>query len=420
MKVLHTSDWHLGRSLYGQKRYTEFGQFLDWLSETVEAEEIDVLLVAGDIFDTSAPSNRAQSLYYQFLCRVAASPCRHIVVIAGNHDSPTFLDAPKALLRSLDVHVIGAAAENIDDEILLLKDAEGCAELLVCAVPYLRDRDIRQVQAGESLADKDHNLLEGIRNHYHHVAERAESQRKTLGLDIPIIAMGHLFTAGGQTIDGDGVRELYVGSLAHVHASIFPPCIDYVALGHLHVPQKIGGAEHMRYSGSPLAMGFGEAMQQKSVCLVHFSNSTHFTKASTGAAKPSVELLNVPVFQQLRKVSGNWAEISAQLLSLVDASEPVWLEVIYQGDEIVSDLRERLETLIEDSELLILRIQNTRLIDRVLNASHADESLENLDVDDVFARCLAAHEIPEAQQADLLYTYQQALSSIHNDDTQAE
>ena len=415
MKVLHTSDWHLGRSLYGQKRYAEFGQFLDWLSATIASEQVDILLVAGDIFDTSAPSNRAQSLYYQFLCRVAASPCRHIIVIAGNHDSPTFLDAPKALLRSLDVHVIGAASENIDDEILLLKDAEGRAELLVCAVPYLRDRDIRQVQAGESLADKDHNLLEGIRNHYHHVAERAESQRKTLGLNIPIIAMGHLFTAGGQTIDGDGVRELYVGSLAHVHANIFPSCIDYVALGHLHVPQKIGGAEHMRYSGSPLAMGFGEATQQKSVCLVHFNNLTN-----AGAAKPAVELLDVPVFQQLRKVSGNWADISKQLLSLVDASEPVWLEVIYQGDEIVSDLRERLEALIEGSELLILRIQNTRLIDRVLNASHADESLEDLDVDDVFARCLAAHDVPQAQQADLLHTYQQALSSIHNDDTQAE
>jgi len=415
MKVLHTSDWHLGRSLYGQKRYAEFGQFLDWLSATIASEQVDILLVAGDIFDTSAPSNRAQSLYYQFLCRVAASPCRHIIVIAGNHDSPTFLDAPKALLRSLDVHVIGAASENIDDEILLLKDAEGRAELLVCAVPYLRDRDIRQVQAGESLADKDHNLLEGIRNHYHLVAERAESQRKTLGLNIPIIAMGHLFTAGGQTIDGDGVRELYVGSLAHVHANIFPSCIDYVALGHLHVPQKIGGAEHMRYSGSPLAMGFGEATQQKSVCLVHFNNLTN-----AGAAKPAVELLDVPVFQQLRKVSGNWADISKQLLSLVDASKPVWLEVVYLGDEIVSDLRERLEALIEGSELLILRIQNTRLIDRVLNASHADESLEDLDVDDVFARCLAAHDVPQAQQADLLHTYQQALSSIHNDDTQAE
>ncbi|RLA40696.1 MAG: exonuclease sbcCD subunit D, partial [Gammaproteobacteria bacterium] len=247
------------------------------------------------------------------------------------------------------------------------------------------------------------------------VAECADKQRQALGQDIPIIAMGHLFTAGGQTIDGDGVRELYVGSLAHVNASIFPPCFDYVALGHLHVPQKIGGLEHMRYSGSPLAMGFGEATQQKSVCLVDFNS---FTNAD--AAKPAVELLAVPVFQQLRKVSGNWADISSQLLTLVDSTEPVWLEVIYNGDDIVSDLRERLEALTKGSELLILRIQNTRLIDRVLNSSHTDESLEDLDVDDVFARCLAAHEIPDSQQAELLHSYQQTLSSLHNDDLQAE
>lgn len=429
MKVLHTSDWHLGRSLYGQKRYAEFGQFLDWLSATIVSEQVDILLVAGDIFDTSTPSNRAQSLYYQFLCQVSASPCRHIIVIAGNHDSPTFLDAPKALLRSLNVHVIGAATENIDEEVLLLEDAQGRAELLVCAVPYLRDRDIRQVQAGESLADKDHNLLEGIREHYARVTALAAAKRQDLGLNIPIIAMGHLFTAGGKTIDGDGVRELYVGSLAHVHGSIFPPCIDYVALGHLHVPQKIGGAEHIRYSGSPVAMGFGEATQQKSVCLIEFSaeannlgtnNLAANNLATTGAVKPDVTLLNVPVFQPLRQVSGNWASIACELRSLVDSNESVWLEVIYQGDEIVSDLRERLETLTEGSELLILRIQNTRLIERVLNASDTDQSLEDLDVNDVFARCLAAHDVPEDQQADLLHTYQQTLSAIHHDDTQAE
>ncbi len=418
MKVLHTSDWHLGRSLYGQKRYREFGQFLDWLGEAIQSEQVDVLLVAGDIFDTSAPSNRAQSLYYQFLCRVAASTCRHIIVIAGNHDSPTFLDAPRELLRSLDVHVIGAATDNIDDEIRLLKDADGCPELLVCAVPYLRDRDIRLAQAGESIADKDHKLLEGIHSHYQQVAALAESQRQALGLDIPIIAMGHLFTAGGQTIDGDGVRELYVGSLAHVNASIFPPCIDYVALGHLHVPQKIGGSEWMRYSGSPLPMGFGEATQEKSVCLIDFSIEGE--SKGKDSTQPSVELLPVPVFQRLRKISGDWASLSAQLIALVETNEAVWLEIIYTGEELISDLRERLEELSDDSELLILRIQNTRLIERVLNSAHSEESLEDLDVNDVFARCLAANEITEAQQVDLLHTYQQTLNSLHNDDTQAE
>ena len=109
MKILHTSDWHIGRTLYGRKRYEEFEAFLTWLAETIQKNEIDALLVAGDVFDTSAPSNRAQELYYRFLCRVAASSCRHVVVVAGNHDSPSFLNAPKELLKALDVHVVGSS-----------------------------------------------------------------------------------------------------------------------------------------------------------------------------------------------------------------------------------------------------------------------------------------------------------------------
>ena len=209
-----------------------------------------------------------------------------------------------------------------------------------------------------------------------------------------------------------------MGSLAHVNASIFPPCIDYVALGHLHVPQKIGGSEWMRYSGSPLPMGFGEATQEKSVCLIDFSIEGE--SKGKDSTQPSVELLPVPVFQRLRKISGDWASLSAQLIALVETNEAVWLEIIYTGEELISDLRERLEELSDDSELLILRIQNTRLIERVLNSAHSEESLEDLDVNDVFARCLAANEITEAQQVDLLHTYQQTLNSLHNDDTQAE
>jgi exonuclease SbcD len=109
MKILHTSDWHIGRTLYGRKRYEEFEAFLTWLAETIQQNEIYALLVAGDVFDTSAPSNRAQELYYRFLCRVAASSCRHIVVVAGNHDSPSFLNAPNELLKALDVHVVGSS-----------------------------------------------------------------------------------------------------------------------------------------------------------------------------------------------------------------------------------------------------------------------------------------------------------------------
>ncbi|MCG7878387.1 MAG: exonuclease SbcCD subunit D C-terminal domain-containing protein [Candidatus Thiodiazotropha taylori] len=409
MIILHTSDWHIGRTLYGRKRYEEFEAFLTWLAKTIQENSIDALLVSGDVFDTSAPSNRAQELYYRFLCRVAASSCRHVVVVAGNHDSPSFLNAPKELLKALDVHAVGSSSELPEDEVLVLRNGQGDPELIVCAVPYLRDRDIRVAEAGESVEDKERKIIDGIRTHYAAVAALAEQRRDELEVDIPIVAMGHLFTAGGQTVDGDGVRELYVGSLAHVTAGIFPTSFDYMALGHLHVPQEVNGSETIRYSGSPLPMGFGEAKQQKSVCHVEF----HTTAAS-------VQLIDVPVFQKLERVKGDWDGISNRILELSATDSQGWLEVIYEGDEVIGDLRERLEAAISGTQMEILRIKNNRIIDRVLGQIHEEETLDDLNVNDVFERCLAVHEVPEDQRPELLRAYQETVSSLYEDDVQAE
>ncbi|MCA1753715.1 MAG: exonuclease SbcCD subunit D C-terminal domain-containing protein [Spirochaeta sp.] len=412
LKLLHTADWHIGRTLYGRKRYAEFEAFLNWLADTIQHKEIDVVLMAGDVFDTSSPSNRAQELYYRFLCRVAASACRHVVVIAGNHDSPTFLNAPKELLKALHVHVVGGASEDPRDEVLLLRDEENAPELIVCAVPYLRDRDIRVAEAGESITDKEQKLIDGIRNHYAAVGACAEAKRKELGVDIPIVGMGHLFTAGGQTVEGDGVRELYVGSLAHVTAAIFPACFEYLALGHLHVPQKVGGLQSIRYSGSPVPMGFGEARQQKSVCLL-----------SLDPREPStdrVELLEIPVFQTLERITGSWDDIARRLFELSAAGSEAWLEIVYEGSEIMSDLRERIESALSGTRIEVLRVKNARIVDRVLGRMHDEESLEELKVDDVFERCLALHEVPDAQRPELLRAYQETLTFVYEHDERAE
>jgi DNA repair protein SbcD/Mre11 len=414
MKILHTSDWHIGRTLYGRKRYEEFEAFLTWLAETIQQNEIDALLVAGDVFDTSAPSNRAQELYYRFLCRVAASSCRHVVVVAGNHDSPSFLNAPKELLKALDVHVVGSSSESPEDEVLVLRNAQEIPELIVCAVPYLRDRDLRVAEAGESVEDKERKIIDGIRTHYSAIAALAEQKRDELEVDIPIVAMGHLFTAGGQTVDGDGVRELYVGSLAHVTAGIFPTSFDYLALGHLHVPQEVNGSETIRYSGSPLPMGFGEAKQQKSVCQVVFD------QGEDRIATASVQLIDVPVFQKLERVEGDWNSISSRILELSATDSQGWLEVIYEGDEVIGDLRERLEAAISGTQMEILRIKNNRIIDRVLGQIHGEETLDDLNVNDVFERCLVVHEVPEDQRPELLRAYRETVSSLYEDDAQAE
>ena len=408
MKILHTSDWHLGRSLYGRQRYDEFEAFLDWLSETIWRNEVSTLLVSGDIFDNSTPSTRAQELYYRFLGRTIRSSCRHIVIVAGNHDSPAFLDAPQQLLKVLDIHVIGHGNHAPEEEVLVLHDEYRNPELIVCAVPYLRDRDIRTSEAGESADRKEEKLLEGIRTHYANVTALAEQKRQELGGDIPVVAMGHLFTAGGQTIDGDGVRELYVGSLAHVTAGIFPDNLDYVALGHLHVPQTVNHTDTIRYSGSPLPMGFGEARQQKSVCLVEFQGTV-----------PTVRPLGVPVFQRLESIHGDLDTIMARIRKLAAEDENIWLEVIYKGAEIIGDLREQLESAVEGTRLDIIRVRDQRIIDRVLERTQPEETLHDMDVYEVFTRCLDAHDIPQEQRPALTATYREAVFSLENDERPA-
>ena len=159
MKILHTSDWHLGHKLYGRQRYQEPSDFLNWLLEQIEEQEVDALIVAGDIFDSQTPANQSLEMYYRFLSRTANSCCRHIIIVGGNHDSPTLLNAPRELLHFLNIHVVGRAPENIEEELLVLNDTGGSPELMVLAVPYLRDKDIRLSEAGESIGDKQNKML---------------------------------------------------------------------------------------------------------------------------------------------------------------------------------------------------------------------------------------------------------------------
>ena len=406
MKFLHTSDWHLGRTLYGRNRYSEFSAFLDWLAALIESEHVDTLLVAGDVFDSSVPSSRAQELYYGFLHKVARSTtCRHVVITSGNHDSPSFLNAPKALLRALDVHVVGSASDEPMDEVVALRDSRGCLEAIVCAVPHLRDRDIRSVEAGESVEEKSHKLLEGIERHYREVCQAGDALRQKEGCTVPMVAMGHLFTAGGTTVDGDGVRELYVGSLAHVSRTIFPAAIDYLALGHLHVPQRVGGEEHLRYSGSPLSMGFGETGQQKEVVLIDFSEGER-----------NIIELAVPLFQPLERISGTVEAITSRIFHLKAEGSTAWLEIEYTGAELPGNLRELLEEAVKGSLLEIRRIKNNRLATLVLQQFSEHESLDELGEFDVFERCLNAAKVPEAQRPALVQAYQEIVLSIHEDD----
>ena len=505
LTLLHTSDWHLGRRLYGKPRYDEFKQFLDWQLQTLREQKVDVLLIAGDIFDTTAPSNQAQNLYYDFLSQVCDTDCRHVIIVAGNHDSASFLEAPKQLLKAFNIHIIGSMTDTPTDEVITLSDKSGQPELIVMAVPYLRDRDVRTVGHGERLDDKERKLAQGIKAHYAQIADIAIAQQTQLQANykrsIPIVATGHLFTVGGQTMEGDGVRDLYVGSLGSIGAEIFHPQIDYVALGHLHIPQVVGGQPHIRYAGSPIAMGFGESRQQKQVHLLRFDakpdllsqplqtltiqkkplvsaptpvkkrkmvshasmdlfadeelpepsmlgainaeagiNAEVDAQAShkAGYDTPSAHLsgqpngqvigqpynlaklsdttllqsLPVPVFQPIQTLRGDWQTIKTSLHSLKNSQQSVWLEVVYDGEEVVGDLSEKIAELVNDSRLEVLRIKNQQKRDQVMQSQRMDESLEELNPTQVFERCLIAHQVMEEQKPMLWSRYTEVLESL--------
>lgn len=412
MKILHTSDWHIGSALYGRKRYDESEQFLHWLVETIKNHSIETLLVAGDIFDTSTPSNTAQELYYRFLNEVSKTTCRHVIVTGGNHDSPSFLDAPKALLKAFNVHVVGSAAEREEDEVFVLKDGDNNPEVIVCAVPFLRDRDVRQSSEGESYCDKENRLIEGIISHYQKVYEEACKERNELGKSLPIIGMGHLFIAGSSIYkrsgETNGERDLYVGSLGLVPADQLPP-FDYFALGHLHIPQKVAGCETIRYSGSSMAMNFDEIHQQKSVVIVDIHDQN-----------VDIKIEPVPAFRHFDQIKGDWDSIEANLKRLKEESFAGWVEVIYEGQEAIGNLRERVYKLVENTSIEVLKIQNAMLFNAVMKQYEKEVELQDLNPTDVFDQCLIDHGIPDDQKIVLKGLFSEVCRQISEADNQKE
>jgi exonuclease SbcD len=411
MKILHTSDWHLGKNLYGRKRYDEFKSFLDWLLDVIELEKTDAVLISGDVFDTSTPSNKAQELYYNFISK-ASGLCKGIVITAGNHDSPTFLNAPKSLLKALKIHVTGSITENPEDEIVVLENNK-IPFAIICAVPYLRDRDIRTVETGETADDKNLKLISGIKDHYEKIcflAKEKQDQLKNKGFDnIPIICMGHLFAAGGTTIEGDGVRELYVGSLARTGTDIFPDFVDYTALGHLHIPQKVSGKENVRYCGSPIPMGFGEAKQDKKIIIAEFINKT-----------PKINEILIPCFQELVKIKGSIDEISEEIEELKAKKSSAWLEIEYTGLEVLGNLRQSIEEKTENTDMEIRRIKNKKTIESLKSSANHEQTLDDLDVNQVFEKCLESFEVKPEDKNDLISAYNLIINEIFTEDKNAE
>lgn len=407
MRLLHTSDWHLGRMLYKKKRDDEFEAFLHWLLQFIQDQKIEILLIAGDIFDTTTPGNQVQEMYFEFLAKVRLTGCRHVVIIGGNHDSPTLLNAPKDLLKYLNIRVIGTKTENPEDEVILLKSPQGQTEAIICAVPFLRDRDVRTVEEGEQASDKGRKLIEGVKAHYQDVLNIA-CQIRGENKHIPVIGMGHLFTSNARTSDGDGVRELYVGTLAYIDGDIFSTGFDYMALGHLHLAQKAGGSETVRYPGAPLPMGFGEAGQKKRVIVVEFKGN-----------HPVMTEHEIPVFRELQKISGSREHIISKIKELKATGSQAWLEVEFTDYTPAAEINTLLGELTQESGLEVIRSSSREITEKALNRKNQTETLESLTHSEVFERCIQTYNVADSDREILWNTYREAIAELETTDFNA-
>lgn len=403
MRFLHTSDWHLGRMLYTQSRYREFEAFLNWLLVTIEEQQVELLIVAGDVFDTATPASRALNLYYDFLYRVSLSCCRNVVVVGGNHDSPSVLNAPAQVLKVLRVHVVGEMTDEPSDELITIRDREGNPQAIVCAVPFLRDRDVRSVQLGDEVTSRQDQLIAGIVEHYRLLAGKAEELRQEAGGAVPVIATGHLFTQSerSEAYEGEGVRDLYVGSLAYVDASLFPPAFDYVALGHIHRQQRVGGSETIRYSGSPLPMGFREASYVKKVIVADTRGTTVLPRE-----------VEVPVFQQLVKLSGDFDSIAEGILQLKSEGSTAWLEIELTSDELKPLLTEEIQEMLAGSGLQALKIRNRNFAAHALQTNNEIRSLDDLTEEEVFENCMDDNKVAEEERDELRRAFREILLQL--------
>ncbi|HFT5239333.1 TPA: exonuclease subunit SbcD [Yersinia enterocolitica] len=400
MRIIHTSDWHLGQHFFTKSRAAEHQAFLHWLIKQIEENQVDALIVAGDIFDTGSPPSYARELYNRFVVDIQVTGCQ-LVVLGGNHDSVSTLNESRGLLSYLNTTVISSANSNLKQQVITLKNRQQEPAALLCAVPFLRPRDLVTSQAGESGGQKQLALQEAIANHYQALYQQAVELRSKLNLAIPIIATGHLTTVGVTT--SDSVREIYIGTLDAFPAQAFPPA-DYIALGHIHRAQQVAKTEHIRYSGSPIALSFDELGKEKSVYLVEFTQQT----------LTSVTPLIIPQFQPMRLIKGDLQQIEQQLTQFADHQGlPVWLDIEVATQDYLTDIQRRIQALAADLPVEVVLLRRSKEQRNNLIERQEKETLNELSVTEVFERRLALEsDLAEPRQQRMRQLFGQAVEDI--------
>ncbi|HMR88814.1 MAG TPA: exonuclease SbcCD subunit D C-terminal domain-containing protein [Saprospiraceae bacterium] len=404
MKIVHTADWHIGKILHNQDLHEDIHLFFDWLLQYIKEENIDVLLVSGDIFDLANPANRDIRSYYQMLYKLSMTKTK-IIITGGNHDSVSHLDAPSHLLDVLDIVVIGGGRDDRNDMIIPCSDNTGQLECVVLAVPFLRDKELRPTIKASEMNTKSEAISEAIKKYYD---ELVELTIQKYGTNIPIIAMGHLFMQGSITSDSE--REIHVGNLEGLQSDVIHPKIDYMALGHIHKPQTIGNKPNIRYCGSPVFLDFSERDYEKRIIVLDIEDQ------KTKSIKP----INIPKSRELKKITGTLSEVEIALSSYHNEYQlPSFLEV-----EVVEDKKDyfkiqaldELVSKVNNDNFKILK-QRISFLDNEKTAHNLrDESktIQELTPLEVFKLKLSGYHDGEIAHDDLIEIYMQLLEEIND------
>lgn len=359
IRILHTADWHLGQTFFGYDRVEEHVHFLQWLARELKENKIDVLLVAGDVFDVSNPSAASQRLFYHFIRQVTEeNPKLQLVVVAGNHDSAARLEAPVPLLQEMRTEIRGIVRKHegeidYDHLIVELKNSEGEVEALCLAVPFLRQGDYPVV------ATDGNPYAEGVKELYVRLQERALQRRKD---GQALVAVGHLQATGSEIAERDFSERTIIGGLECVSPDTFTEQIAYTALGHIHKSQRVSGRENVRYAGSPLPMSFAEREYHHGVVIVTLAEGWA-VEIEKREYVPLVGLLSVP-----RGKAAIPEEVLEELAHLPLASEEAegeqterslhfpYLEIKVLLTEPEPMLRQQIEEAIADKAVRLARI----------------------------------------------------------------
>ena len=349
IRILHTADWHLGQTFFGYDRTQEHEHFLDWLAGVLTKNKIDVLIVAGDVFDVSNPSAASQRMFYRFIHRVTTeNPRLQLVVVAGNHDSAARLESPLPLLQEMRTEIKGIVRKQngkIDYEHLLveLKNAAGEVEALCLAVPFLRQGDYPVVET------EGNPYAEGVKELYARLLKYALKKR-TDGQ--ALVAVGHLLATGSEIAEKDHSERIIIGGLESVSPESFPEQIVYTALGHIHKAQRVSGRENIRYAGSPLPMSFAEKHYHHGVVKVTLDEGWA-VEIEKLEYTPLVRLLSIPATEAAAP-----DEVLDELRGLeLPEDEPMpYLEVKVKLSEPEPMLRQEVEEILEGKPVRLARI----------------------------------------------------------------